>query len=361
LHVLVATPQYLPMLGGVETHVYETTRRLRPHGVTSEILTSDKTRRLPASEVIEGTCVRRVPAYPTSKDWLIAPRIPLAVQRGVDLVHVQSVATAVAPLAMVGALRAGLPYIVTFHTGGHSSAVRRSLRSAQWRALAPLLHRAAALIGVSEFEVELFRSVLGANTVPIHLVRNGCDIPRGGAPSSRSPAGPLVVSVGRLERYKGHQRVIRALAPLRARHPEAKLTIVGRGPYERQLRALAVDLGLEASVSFTSFDPKDRGALGDLVSTADALALLSEYEAHPVTVMEALAVGTPVLGAATTGFLELAKAGLITTVPLGAAPDLVAQSLEQTFGRQVEVGCLPSWDDCAAQLATLYRSTLLGP
>ena len=102
--ILVVTPNYLPTMGGVETHIYETTYRLPALGFSPRILTADRTRSLPATEEIRGTPVQRVPAYPSNRDWLFAPGAVGAVSRtDAALVHIQSVATAVAPLAMIGA------------------------------------------------------------------------------------------------------------------------------------------------------------------------------------------------------------------------------------------------------------------
>jgi hypothetical protein len=73
-----------------------------------------------------------------------------------DLVHVESYHTLVAPLAMRRALILGIPYVVTFDEGGHSSRMRYSLRRVQRRALRPLLVRASRLVAVARFEIELY-------------------------------------------------------------------------------------------------------------------------------------------------------------------------------------------------------------
>ena len=58
--------------------------------------------------------------------------------------------------------------------------------------------------------------------------------------------------------------------------------------------------------------------MGKLVADADVFCLLSEYEAHPVAVMEALGAGTKALVADTSGLSELGRAGLATTIALEA-------------------------------------------
>jgi hypothetical protein len=57
---------------------------------------------------------------------------------------------------MMAAERKHIPYVVTLHTGGHSSDFRQRLRSVQWRALGPLLRGAAVVVAVSRFEQKMF-------------------------------------------------------------------------------------------------------------------------------------------------------------------------------------------------------------
>src|SRR5579859_5854363 len=119
--ILAVTPQYLPHIGGVERYVHEVYTRLASAGIDITILTTDPTGRSPRSERIDGVQVVRVPAWPRHRDYYFAPEIYKIVSRGDwDLVHVQSYHTFVAPLAMLAAHRRNVPYVVTFHGGGHS-------------------------------------------------------------------------------------------------------------------------------------------------------------------------------------------------------------------------------------------------
>ena len=142
---------------------------------------------------------------------------------------------------MLAALRAGIPYVVTFHGGGHSSRLRNALRGAQQRLLRPLLARAERLVAVAEFEIGHFGERLHLPPERFALIPNGSDLPRVSPRSDadEAPAGPLIASIGRLERYKGHHRLIAALPLILAAQPDARLWIAGTGPYEDALRALA--------------------------------------------------------------------------------------------------------------------------
>jgi glycosyltransferase involved in cell wall biosynthesis len=172
-----------------------------------------------------------------------------------------------------------------------------------------------------------------------------------------------IVSSGRLERYKGHQRVIEALPLVRRAVPDATLRILGAGPYERALRARVRALGLEESVSIDYLAPGDRGAMAAALDEAAVFAALSDYEAHPVAVMEALTLGVPVVGLRTAGLSDLAEDGLVRAVPADATAADIAASLVASLRGDRAVSPagppmdLPTWDDTAGELAALYRQT----
>ncbi|MBV8462618.1 MAG: glycosyltransferase family 4 protein, partial [Acidimicrobiales bacterium] len=170
---------------------------------------------------------------------------------------------------------------------------------------------------------------------------------------------PLVCSVARLERYKGHHRLIAAMPALLELSPDAHLAVIGRGGYEQQLRRLVDRLGVERAVTFTSFDGTRRDALGALLRSSDVVALLSDYEANPVAVMEALALGKKVVVADTSGLSELALEGLATLVPPDLSPGALAGVLARvSLEPDPAPPDLPTWDGCADQLLALYEEIL---
>jgi glycosyltransferase involved in cell wall biosynthesis len=314
--------------------------------------------RVPTAETVEGVPIRRVAAWPARRDYFFAPAIAGVIARErPDIVHCQGIHTFVAPLAMLAAWYHRIPYVVTFHTGGHTSGLRNAVRGLQWRLLRPLLARAARLIGVSRFEAASFRDGLGFPAERFTVISNGAQLPATPAMPAMSDDAPLIVSIGRLERYKGHHRVIAALPLLRERFPQTRLLILGGGPYEAALREQAAGLGIADAVEIRRIPPADREAMAATLAGAAVVALLSDYEAHPIAVMEALALGRPVLVAATSGLQELADDGLARAIPLDATPDQAAAALAEQIREPLRPAgfTLPTWDDCAAQLLAVYR------
>jgi glycosyltransferase involved in cell wall biosynthesis len=360
LRILMVCPHYYPQVGGTETHVYEVTRRLSTLGSFEiTVLTTDRSRRLPQEEVVAGISVLRVPSWPRRRDYYLAPGIAAVIrQRRWDLVHCQGIHTPVPLLAMISARRAGIPYLVTFHTGGHSSRLRNAMRTTQWRLVGPLLRNAVSLIAVSRFEAAALTRHARLGDKPVIVIGNGGALP---PPSPGTAAVPgRIVSPGRLVRYKGHHRVIEALPHVMREIPEAHLLILGSGPYESNLRKLARRLGVSDRVTIKHLAPADRQGMATTLAESGVVAALSDYEAHPVAVMEALSAGRPVVGYDIAGIGELFAGGWIRGVPRGAPAVVVGQELVKAMSSPslVDHAHLPSWDSCADQLAHVYLSSL---
>jgi glycosyltransferase involved in cell wall biosynthesis len=353
--------RYLPEAGGTETHVHEVARRLSAHGrFDITVLTTDRTGSLPSREMSAGVKICRVPAWPRHRDYYLAPQIASVVgqRRQWDLVHCQGIHTPVPFIAMLAARRAGIPYLVTFHTGGHASRHRNAMRSIQWRLAGPLLRQATALVAVSRFEAETMTRHARLGSRPVTVIDNGGTLPPPRAGTASVPG--RIVSAGRLERYKGHQRVIRALPYVMREDADAHVVVLGSGPYEPELRALASRLGVADRVTIKHVPPRDREAMATALAEASIVAALSDYEGHPVAVMEALSAGRPVLGYDTAGLADLVAKGWVRGVAPGAVPAVVASELLTAMTRPATVAEieLPTWDSCAVELEQVYRRSV---
>jgi glycosyltransferase involved in cell wall biosynthesis len=355
LRILLVTPRYVPLTGGVETHVREIANRLSHRGFDVTVLTTDVTGRLPPIDRSERVKVIRVPGYPRNRDYYWSPAVHrIAADPRWDIVHCQGIHTFVPPLAMLGAIRSATPFFVTFHTGGHSSRLRVRLRGLQWLALAPLLRRAERLIAVSNFERGLFAALPGLSKRRIVVIPNGGDLPVGeGEAVDVDPH--LIISLGRLERYKGHQRAIAALPLLHQRIPNVHLRIVGSGPYRHELVAQARTLGVAQSVRISAINSTDREGMARLLASAAVVVLLSDYEAHAIAAIEAIALGRPVVLTDATGLHDLVEAKLAHGVSPKAGPREIADAIhtEMTSPSPRDTH-IPTWDDAVDHLADLY-------
>jgi glycosyltransferase involved in cell wall biosynthesis len=360
VRVLQVAPRFFPELGGIETHINEVTTRLAAlPDIRVTVAVTDRSRTLPTCEMWGDVPILRRQAWPKDRDFYFSPGLARIISHGQwDIVHVQGVHTLVPVLAMRAAARANIPYVLTFHTGGSSLLSRRVMRSTQWRALGPLLRRSSQMVAVSRFEQRLFARSTGVSEDRIKVIRNGAGLPI--ANSETVPVPGRIVSCGRLERYKGHHRVMKLLPRIQRQLPEAHLHILGSGPYEARLRALASRLGVSQSVTIREIPPSNRNEMATSLAQASVVVALSDYEAHPVSVMEALALARPVVGFEVAGMSDLVEDGLVTGVSPKASVAQLAQTIvaairspNRLLSRPTR---LPTWEATADQLADIYRS-----
>jgi glycosyltransferase involved in cell wall biosynthesis len=369
LRLLQVTPHYFPSTGGTQTHVHEVGRQLARMGAQVTILTTDISSRLPETEESEGMHIRRVHPWSLSKErdyFRFAPDIFRVISQGRwDVVHCQGLHTLAPPIAMLAALKAKIPYVVSFHSGGNSSPLRMGLQKVEWHALRPLLERAERLICPSGWEVEYFRAGFHLPERLFEIIPNGANhladyIPEPMNAEMTSHAGDskLIVSVGRLELYKGHQRVIAALPRILEQIPDTRLRIIGSGPYESTLQNLAQTLGVADRVEIRAVPPGDNGGMASVMSRADVVTLLSEHEAQGIAALEALALKRPVLVAYTSALRELADRGIVRAVPLNSSPEVVAAAIVDQIRHPLPQAPieLPTWEKCASDLMSVYRT-----
>jgi glycogen synthase len=358
LRLLIVSARYLPSVGGVELHVHEVARRLAARDVAVTILTTDPSGTLPRHETADRVAIRRVRAWPRRRDYYFAPGLYREIARArCDIVHVQGYQTLVAPVALLAARRRQLPTVLTFHAGGHSSPLRQAIRPAQLRALRPLLARADRLVALTPFEVDDYSRRLGIPRERFAVIPNGSDLPAAAAAGvARDPS--LIASLGRLERYKGHHRVLAALPHVLAQRPDARLWIGGHGPEEGALAQLARELRVADRVEIRGVPVDDRAQMARELARVKAAVSLSEFETQPIALLEALALGCRLVVADTPGLHALAQAGLAASLPLEASPQAVAAAIVEALdGAPVhEPPTLPTWDACADELLRLYRS-----
>jgi glycosyltransferase involved in cell wall biosynthesis len=133
---------------------------------------------------------------------------------------------------------------------------------------------------------------------------------------------PRIVAVGRLQAPKDPLSLVRALAMLPSRRFEALL--VGDGPDRPAVEAELRRLGLEGAVVLTG----DREDVMEILADSDIFVLASRSEAFPITVLEAMAAGLPVVGPRVGGLAELVVEGETGLLVTPGDPAALASALE---------------------------------
>lgn len=218
-------------------------------------------------------------------------------ENGADLLHLHTFGSHL--LGQRAAARVGIPSLRTEHHLYHY----------EYRSMSPFTRWAAKrttrLVAVSDY---LRRSV--TKTAPytakkIRTIRNGVDIRRFAhapiAPGTRTNQPLVFAVVSRLERWKGVDLAIEGLASVAG----AVLKIAGRGPDRPRLEATAKRAGVADRVEFLGFISD----VCPVIAEADILVSGSDRDPAPLSVLETLSVGRPVIAHAAGGIPEFVEHG----------------------------------------------------
>ncbi|WP_342349201.1 glycosyltransferase [uncultured Nitrospira sp.] len=159
---------------------------------------------------------------------------------------------------------------------------------------------------------------------------------------SRNPKEWVVGTVARLSPEKGIHHLLHAHAILRLRGLPMRLVVVGEGPQRGELEMLARTLGLSTTVEFMGYQEH----VETFLSTFDLFVLPSISEGIPLSLLEAMANGLPVVATNVGGIPEVVvhqESGLL--VPSGQ-PDTLAQALEQLIQDPCEAERIAKNGEC---------------
>jgi glycosyltransferase involved in cell wall biosynthesis len=142
----------------------------------------------------------------------------------------------------------------------------------------------------------------------------------------------LFVCVARFAPQKNHALLLNAFARGPASHPHARLLLVGDGALRANLEAQAKSLGVTDSIRFLGL----RSDIPDALGASDVFVLGSDYEGNPLSVLEAMASGLPIVSTAVGGVPSLVKNGTHGLLVQPGDLEGLSKSMESLF-RQREV------------------------
>jgi glycosyltransferase involved in cell wall biosynthesis len=178
-------------------------------------------------------------------------------------------------------------------------------------------------VAVSDYgRSQLFRWSRHGDWGKVHVVHCGVDETFLNHPPTPVPAAARLVCVGRLAEQKGQLLLVEAAAVLAREGVAVELVLVGDGPMRGEIEKLIERHGLRDRVRIAGWTGSD-GVREQLLS-ARAMVLPSFAEGLPVVIMEALALGRPVISTYVAGIPELVRdreCGWL--VPAGSVPALV--------------------------------------
>jgi glycosyltransferase involved in cell wall biosynthesis len=257
-----------------------------------------------------------------------------------DLIHAHF-ATEPAATAAELASTIGVPYTFTAH--GHD-IYRRAPEDFAARAA-----RAGAVVTVSEANARWIADRFGVPRARLHVIPSGVDTGRF-TPNGGPASPPLIVCVARLAPVKNLALLLAACASLRDRGVDFHAVIVGEGRMRAELEATIARLALASHVRLVGAATQE-GVLSHLRRAA-AVALTSDSEGLPVSLMEAGACGVPAVATAVGGVPELIEDGVTGLLAKPGDPQSVAAALERVICDRALAACLG--DAARRRVETLF-------
>jgi glycosyltransferase involved in cell wall biosynthesis len=359
MRIALVASSYYPRIGGVETHVRRLAHGFAEAGEQVTVITH-QFGDARAEEWDGKVRLLRFPLAARSRNYPVSPamfRYLKSHATDFDVVHGHNYHSIVGHAAA----RARLPFVFTPHynASGHTwfrTGLHRVYRCVGARQFAA----ADAVICVSGAERESLARDFPDAAAKLVTIPNGTD-PK--PPAAGRDAGghagraetPMVLTVGRLERYKNVDLVIDAFLAL---HDHATLVVVGDGPDRSRLERHVRAIGPGGPIRFTGRVPDP--VLDDLFARASVVTSASDHEAFGLVLAEGLASGAQVVASAIPAHADLAqRAGAGSPVTLVDPRDTrqFASALQACLraGRVPAGGVrLPSWTEVAADTRELY-------
>lgn len=272
---------------------------------------------------------------------------------------------------------ASRPYVCWSH--GEDLKAAMTSREHAWLARR-VCRNAAAMLASSHFTSRMIQG-LGVPPERVRVIHPGVDPDRfrpdivpSSIVSGLGATRPVLLSVGRLQRRKGHDVVIQAVAALRHDVPDISYLIAGDGAERSRLEALAAALGVSGHVHFLGSVP-DSG-LPALYAACDIFLMPNRDDGHDVegfgiVFLEAAASGRPTIGGRSGGVPEAIADGETGLVIDGANPADVARAIltlatsSELRARMGQAGRARvqrafTWSHASAQLQTFHEEMAAG-
>ncbi|WP_256840231.1 glycosyltransferase family 4 protein [Ornithinimicrobium faecis] len=257
-----------------------------------------------------------------------------ATEQGITHLHAHFGSMA-ARVARVASAIADIPFSVTTH------AKDLFHESVDHDLLLEVLSAADHVVAISEFNHRFLLARYPSLADKIVLIRNGLDLARFGYDDPEPLAGPLkVVAVGRLVEKKGFNHLIEAVRELAGTAgPAVQVRIAGDGEHRAALAAQVEAAGLSDTIELLG--PRHQEEIRDLLRWADVMAAPCVVGADgnadglPTVLLEAMAMGVPVIASDVTGIPEAVQDG--RTGQLLSADQLAAGDVRELVDALVRV------------------------
>lgn len=303
--------EFYPSMGGAPTYSAELGKALSELGAEPIVLTHSYPG-YPREEEFDGLKVKRLKGFVLSRvnraasAGLIRRLYENIKLGGFDVVHGQDIYSPMALISVFSAQKRKIPSLLTCHSIHRAGKIWQLV----YKPVVSGMKRADSVIAVSG-AAKSYCVSLGVPNDKIEVIPNGVDLSifntKVDGSAMRAKLGiarePLVVTAIRFVKRKGPGYLVSAFSKVLESVPNAKLAIAGSGPEAANLRAQIDKLGMEKSVKILI--GLRREEVAELMAAADVFVLPSLVESFGIVLLEAMAVGTPIVCTRTQGANEI--------------------------------------------------------
>lgn len=362
----IATDLYPDVLGGGALHAHEMSKMQSEMGHEVVVLTSDHgDSHLPRRETKQGYEIRRYNEVARPFGNSITPRMLgdlRNLMKSSDIIHAHSHLYLSTNLISLLQYVSEVPLAVTNH-GLYSQSAPTWFQNIFLNSVGKFtFNQADCVFCYTDTDKQRVRE-LGVDS-KISVVNNGIDcntFSKNGQESEEN----RILFVGRLNKNKGPQRLIKAFENICTNFPEYTLKIIGEGPLEDELLQQIQDANLESKVEMEGRVPNEK--LPSIYAQSSVFVLPSLNEGLPRTVLESLACETPVI-ATSLSQLEQVMEGVGYTIPPKSVAKLEealtkllsSEDLREEYGKKGRTKVLKnySWKNTVEQTTEEYYNLI---
>jgi glycosyltransferase involved in cell wall biosynthesis len=372
MRIAMVGDEFYPAVGGAPSYTMGLGKALTKLGAEPIVLTHAH-RGYPEEEEFDGLKVKRLKGF-------VMPRLNRAVSAGLarrlhecikfggfNVVHGQDIYSPMALLSIHSAHKRKIPSALTCHSIHKAGGIWRLIYQPILSAV-KCTNRVIAVSGAAKG----FCVALGVPDSKAEIIPNGVDLSifntdvDGSTMRAKLGIGqePLVVTTIRLVKRKGPMHLVNTFSKVLKAIPNAKLAMAGVGPEAANLRAQIRKLNMERSV--VMLGGLQRKQVAELMAAANVFVLPSMVESFGMVLLEAMAIGTPIVCTRTQGALEIIKDDKDSLAAPVADSDALADAIVRVLSDRRLAARLRknglktvherfSWEKTAKMTLTLYE------
>ena len=355
IKVLMITPYYQPVIGGITTFVGSLSGELSDKGAAVSILTR------------EGEPSGDVDVIGPARISSVLKAFGLMRKTQPHVIHTHAHWSFLVPSRLYKIFHPKTVLVHTFHTDP-----KKNLKGIKRRIFAYLLSKCDHVTFVSRALVDTYKKDLHLDFKSVSVVYAGVSItqPTGEerkefiASHALTGRYPVLCFMGPLAwklKVEGVRRLITAFEIIHKSLPSSTLLIVGDGEFRRELEAIVNERGLKESVIFTGFLAEPHIPL----SVCDIYTHISLQEGQPIALLEAMALGKPVIASRTGGIPEVIRDGE-NGLLVESEPEIIAQRINEMasdrelmrkLGKNAQRTTIEnhSWDKATQEFIKIYE------